>query len=54
MMSALSEYEVNFQHGSRELEAGDKLRSQGKVILDELEIDVQKRLWDSTDQGEDK
>jgi hypothetical protein len=37
--------------GFRSLQADDKLRSEGKVILDELETDVQKRLWDSTEQG---
>jgi hypothetical protein len=53
MLGALEERVLNFQHGFREFRAGDKLRSEGKSLLEELEADVQKRLWDSADRSEE-
>jgi hypothetical protein len=52
ILNALTEKQSNFQHGFRLFEASDKLRSEGKEILDDLEAVIQKRLWDSTDQGD--
>jgi hypothetical protein len=53
MLAALEEHVLNFQHKFREFQAGDKLRSEGKPLLDELEADVQKRLWDSTGRNKE-
>lgn len=52
ILNALTEKQSNFQHGLWSFEASDKLRSEGKEILDDLEAVIQKRLWDSTDQGD--
>jgi hypothetical protein len=53
MLGALEEHVLNFQHGFREFRAGDKLRADGKSLLEELEADVQQRLWDSTVRNEE-
>jgi hypothetical protein len=51
MQGALEEHVLNFQHKFREFRAGDRLRSEGNALLEELEADVQERLWDSTETG---
>jgi hypothetical protein len=53
MLSALTEHEMNFQHGSREFKSIDWLASDGEKMIKLLEADVQKRLWDSTRQDID-
>ena len=48
MLVALSEHEMNFQHQTREFKSIDRLSSEGEKMVNALEAEVQKRLWDST------
>lgn len=45
LVSALSERQMNFQHGTRSFVAIDKLASEGEALYRELEADVESYLW---------
>ncbi|KYG20207.1 hypothetical protein SE92_07975 [Bradyrhizobium sp. AT1] len=51
VLAAISAHQMNFQHRTRELKAIDRLADDGEAMIKALEIEVQKRLWDSTATG---
>jgi len=44
-LSALSEHQMNFQHGTRSFQAIDKLTSEGEKLFRDLEQTVQSYFW---------
>lgn len=48
VLAAISDHQMNFQHKTREFKSIDRLAHDGEAKIKALEIEVQKRLWDST------
>ncbi len=48
VLAAISGHQMNFQHKTREFKSIDRLAEEGEAMIKALEVEVQKRLWDST------